>query len=151
MNLKSQRRGESGGNYIDMETGESFWVSGVKENGQDRHRAGSGKVLIGAAAVSDYLDTIKAKTLDMSRCEITNSIMFWVLIRTARSTLMRVPRLWSIGTVITWTNAMLYAAGLPIGDPRNRMWPATALWFGLNGDDMLLVYARASSSVHSDR
>ncbi len=75
MKLKGQRRGESGGNYIDMETGESFWVSGVKKNGQDRHWAGSGKVLIEAAAVSGYLGTIKAKTLDTSRCEITNSIV----------------------------------------------------------------------------
>jgi hypothetical protein len=75
MKLKGQRRGASGGNYSDMETGESFWVSGVKKNGQDRHWAGSGKVLIEAAAVSDYLDTIKAKTLDKSRCEVTTSIV----------------------------------------------------------------------------
>ena len=34
MKLKGQRRGESGGNYVDMETGESFWVSGVKKNGE---------------------------------------------------------------------------------------------------------------------
>jgi hypothetical protein len=57
-----------------METGESFWVSGVKKNGQDRHWAGSGKVLIEAAAVAEYLKTIKAKALDTSRCEVTNSI-----------------------------------------------------------------------------
>jgi hypothetical protein len=74
MKLKGQRRGDSGGNYIDMETGESFWVSGAKLNGQDRHWAGSGKVLIEAAAVAEYLATIKAKTLDPSRCEVTNSI-----------------------------------------------------------------------------
>jgi hypothetical protein len=74
MKLKGQRRGDSGGNYVDMETGESFWVSGVKKNGEDRHWAGSGKVLTEAAAVSDYLGTIGAKTLDTSRCEITNSI-----------------------------------------------------------------------------
>jgi hypothetical protein len=75
MKLKGQRRGSSGGNYIDMETGGSFWISGVKKNGEDRHWAGSGKVLIEAAAVSDYLDTINVKTLDTSRCEITNSIV----------------------------------------------------------------------------
>jgi len=75
MKRKGQRRAESGGNYIDMETGESFWVFGVKKNGQDRHWAGSGKVLIEAAAVSDYLDTVKAGTLDTSRCEITNSVV----------------------------------------------------------------------------
>ena len=74
MKLKGQRRGDSGGNYIDMETGESFWVSGVKMNGEDRHWAGSGKVLVEAAAVAEYLATIKAKTLDTSRCEVTNSI-----------------------------------------------------------------------------
>lgn len=74
MKLKGQRRGDSGGNYVDMETGESFWVSGVKKNGEDRHWAGSGKVLIEAAAVSDYLETIGAKTLHTSRCEVTNSI-----------------------------------------------------------------------------
>ena len=74
MKLKGQRRGESGGNYIDMETGESFWVSGVKTNGQDRHWAGSGKILIEAAAVPEYLKTTNAQTLDTSRFEVTNSI-----------------------------------------------------------------------------
>jgi hypothetical protein len=74
MKLKGQRRCESGGNYVDMETGESFWVSGVKRNGEDRHWAGSGKVLIEAAAVPDYLKAIRAKTLNTSRCEVTNSI-----------------------------------------------------------------------------
>src|SRR5215475_13505526 len=75
MKLKGQRRGQSGGNFIDMETGESFWVSGVKKNGNDRHWAGSGKVLVEAAAVSDYLNTINAKALDTSRCEISHSIV----------------------------------------------------------------------------
>lgn len=75
MKLKGQRRGESGGNYIDMESSEEFWVSGVKKNGQDRHWAGSGKVLIDAAAVPEYLATINAKLLDTSCFEITTSIV----------------------------------------------------------------------------
>lgn len=74
MKLKGQRRGAGGGNYVDMATGESFWVSGVKKNGEDRHWAGSGKVLVEAAALSEYLKTIKAGELDTSRCEVTNSI-----------------------------------------------------------------------------
>jgi hypothetical protein len=74
MKLKGQRRGESGGNYVDMETGESFWISGVKKNGEDRHWAGSGRVLVEAAALSEYLEKIRAKTLDKSRCDVTNSI-----------------------------------------------------------------------------
>jgi hypothetical protein len=75
MKLKGQRRGDAGGNHIDMESGESYWVSGVKKNGEDRHWAGSGKVLIEAAAVSEYLKTIGAKTLDTKRCEVTVSIV----------------------------------------------------------------------------
>jgi hypothetical protein len=74
MKLKGQRRGDAGGNYIDMETGESFWVSGVKRDGNDRHWAGSGKVMVEAAAVAEYLKTIKAKVLDTSRCVVTTSI-----------------------------------------------------------------------------
>jgi hypothetical protein len=75
MKLKGQRRGDSGGNYIDLATGESFWVSGIKKNGQDRQWAGSGKVLIEAAALSEYLRTIHAPVLDTSRCQITDSIV----------------------------------------------------------------------------
>lgn len=74
MKLKGQRRGESGGNYVDMVTGEAFWVSGVKKNGADRHWAGSGKVLVEAAALSEYLKVIGAKTLDKSHCEVTDTI-----------------------------------------------------------------------------
>jgi hypothetical protein len=74
MKLKGQRRGESGGNYIDMVSGESFWISGVKKNGQDRHWAGSGKVQVEDAAVPEYLKVIGAATLDPSRCEVTNAI-----------------------------------------------------------------------------
>ncbi|MGD0901505.1 MAG: hypothetical protein ABR924_01060 [Terracidiphilus sp.] len=74
MKLKGQRRGEMGGNYVDMETGESFWIFGVKKNGEDRHWAGSGKVLVEAAAVSEYLQAVGSTTLDKSRHEVTNSI-----------------------------------------------------------------------------
>jgi hypothetical protein len=37
-------------------------------------RAGSGKVLIETAAVSDYRKAIEAKTFNTSRCEVTNFI-----------------------------------------------------------------------------
>src|SRR6202042_1807719 len=50
MKLKGQRRGVAGGNYVDMENGDSYWVSGVKKDGGDRHWAGTGKVLVEAAA-----------------------------------------------------------------------------------------------------
>ncbi|HKF03770.1 MAG TPA: hypothetical protein VKB49_15735 [Candidatus Sulfotelmatobacter sp.] len=46
----------------------------MKKNGEDRHWAGSGKVLVEAAALPDYLKVIGAKTLDRSRCEVTDVI-----------------------------------------------------------------------------
>jgi hypothetical protein len=75
MKLKGQRRGDSGGNYCDMETHESYWVSGVKKDRRDRHWAGAGKVLVEAAAVAEYLETTGASALDKSRFEVTRSII----------------------------------------------------------------------------
>ncbi|HET7346751.1 MAG TPA: hypothetical protein VFJ10_05440 [Acidobacteriaceae bacterium] len=74
LKLKGQRRGEWGGNYVDIETGESFWVSGVKKNGEDRHSAGSGKILVEKPALAEYLRTIGATDLDRSRYELTTAI-----------------------------------------------------------------------------
>jgi hypothetical protein len=73
--LKGANRGCDGGNYIDMETGESFWVSGVKKNGRDRHWAGGGKILVEEAAVAEYLETTGAAALDKSLHEVTRSIV----------------------------------------------------------------------------
>jgi hypothetical protein len=74
LKLKGQRRGASGGNYVDVETGEAFWVSGVKRNGEDRHWVGSGKVLVEAAALTEYLKTVGASSLDKSRYQVTDAI-----------------------------------------------------------------------------
>jgi hypothetical protein len=45
-------------NYIDVGTGDEYWVSGVKRNGQDRHRFGRGPVEIDADARDEYLQII---------------------------------------------------------------------------------------------
>ena len=47
------------GNYFDIETGEEYWVSGVKKDGRDRHWAGSGQVQIDEDAREEYLAIIK--------------------------------------------------------------------------------------------
>jgi len=73
--LKGQDRTWDGGNYVDAETRESFWVSGVKKNGQDRHRCGFGKVLIEAAAVREYLGITGVAELDKRRLQVTDSII----------------------------------------------------------------------------
>lgn len=48
------------GNHVDVETGEEYWVSGVKKNGQDRHWAGGGKVEVDPAIKEEYAKLIGA-------------------------------------------------------------------------------------------
>ena len=43
------------GNYYDVVTAESYWISGVKKKGGDRHWAGRGKITIDAGAVDEHL------------------------------------------------------------------------------------------------
>lgn len=42
-------------NYFETESGDEYWISGVKKKGGDRHWAGSGKIKIDKHAVDDYL------------------------------------------------------------------------------------------------
>lgn len=60
------RRGEYS-NYIDIETGEEYWISGVKKNGEDRHWAGSGKITIDRKVIDAYLSIIQENKLDESK------------------------------------------------------------------------------------
>ena len=49
-----QRPGGISGNHVDAETGEEYWISGVKHNGEDRHWAGSGPVVVDPDAADEY-------------------------------------------------------------------------------------------------
>lgn len=69
--LKRGVRGASG-NHYDLKTGDIFWVSGIKRYGQDRHWAGSGKVLIEAGAVDEYLSLVGEPVLDKARFTVSN-------------------------------------------------------------------------------
>lgn len=68
--LKRANRGGISGNHYDLQTGEEYWVSGVKKSGLDRHWAGSGVVWIEASAVTEYLRVTGAVELDRSRFEV---------------------------------------------------------------------------------
>ncbi len=46
------------GNHVDLDTGEEYWVSGVKKNQQDRHWAGGGAVEIDPAIQNEYKQLI---------------------------------------------------------------------------------------------
>lgn len=73
--LKRAKGGGISGNYFDVESGDEYWVSGVKKNGQDRHWAGSGRVLVEASAVEEYLALRNLAVLDPAHYEISHSIV----------------------------------------------------------------------------
>jgi hypothetical protein len=52
------------GNYMDIETREEYWISGVKKDGMDRHWTGSGKIIIEKNIVNEYLKLIESEELD---------------------------------------------------------------------------------------
>ena len=60
------------GNYVDVETGEVYWISGVKKNGEERHWAGHGKVFIDRRLVSEYCAITGQKELDPQRYDIVD-------------------------------------------------------------------------------
>jgi hypothetical protein len=58
--LERIRGGGTSGNHVDIETGQEYWVSGVKRDGQDRHWAGSGNVEIDEDAADEYRRVVGA-------------------------------------------------------------------------------------------
>jgi hypothetical protein len=70
-----RRGGGASGNHYDIETGDVYWISGVKKGGGDRHWAGSGKITIEASAVDEYLEITGKKQLDLSRFLVSNAIL----------------------------------------------------------------------------
>jgi hypothetical protein len=75
-NGRALKRGARGaaGNFYDLETGDIYWVSGIKRDGRDRHWAGAAKITIEAAAVDEYLSLIGESTLDKSRFVVSQEI-----------------------------------------------------------------------------
>ncbi len=63
------------GNHYDVETGEEYWVSGVKKAGSDRHSVGSGKIKIDVRVLEEYLAIVGRDQLDTSRFEVCTDIV----------------------------------------------------------------------------
>ncbi|MBL7560351.1 hypothetical protein JAO71_11115 [Olleya sp. YSTF-M6] len=70
--LKNSNAQGIAGNYYDIESGDEYWVSGIKKNGTDRHWAGSGKVMIDRNVVDLYLSLVDFNLLDKKLFELVD-------------------------------------------------------------------------------
>lgn len=52
--LRRVRGGKFATNHVDVETGEAYWVSGVKKDGQDAHYARHIQVVVDEDAKEEY-------------------------------------------------------------------------------------------------
>ena len=60
---RAKGRGISG-NYFDVDSGEEYWISGVKKDRSDRRWAGSGAVEIDDDAREEYLAILRGGDVD---------------------------------------------------------------------------------------
>lgn len=58
------------GNYTDIESGDEYWISGVKKDGSDRHWAGNGKIIIDEKIIPEYLEITGEKEIDRARLTV---------------------------------------------------------------------------------
>jgi hypothetical protein len=65
-------KGSGHGSCYDIETKETYWISGIKKEGPNRHWAGKGKIMIDKSIVEDYLK-LKGRTgLDFKYYELVD-------------------------------------------------------------------------------
>lgn len=57
-------------NYIDIENGDEYWISGLKKQESNRHWAGHGKIMIDRRAVDEYLAYIGENELQNNLFEV---------------------------------------------------------------------------------
>lgn len=60
--------GHGGGTNV--ESGDIYWVTGVKKKGTNRHTFGKGKIQIDSTAIDEYLELTGQSQLDLSMFEI---------------------------------------------------------------------------------
>jgi hypothetical protein len=73
--LKRMHKGGIAGNFYDLESGDEYWVSGVKKDGSNRHWAGSGKIQIDIHALSEYLQRTGQSEVDTARFKVCSNII----------------------------------------------------------------------------
>ena len=58
-------------NYFDLESGNEYWISGVKKDMSDRHKFGGGKIFVERRILNEYLKIIGKSELPKSEYELT--------------------------------------------------------------------------------
>ncbi len=59
------------GNFMDIESGNEYWISGVKKDMSDRHKFGGGKILVEKRILIEYLQIIGKSELPKTSFELT--------------------------------------------------------------------------------
>ena len=70
--LKNSNAQGISGNFYDIESGDEYWISGIKKNGTDRHSAGGGKIMIDRNVVDLYLSLVDFNFLDKNRFDLVD-------------------------------------------------------------------------------
>jgi len=63
-------KGNRHGMCFDIETKASYWITGIKKDGPNRHWAGKGKILVDKTIVEDFLKIKKWTALDSNYYEL---------------------------------------------------------------------------------
>jgi hypothetical protein len=58
------------GNYYEIESGDEYWISGVKKNQKDRHVYGKGKIYVEKRILNEYLKIVNLQNLNPKLYEI---------------------------------------------------------------------------------
>jgi hypothetical protein len=74
MALRQLSRRQNFETHANPETGDYYWVSGVKKDQMDRHWAGSGIVMIDETVVQDYLQHVGVETLSKTRYKVVRFV-----------------------------------------------------------------------------
>ncbi|MPM46196.1 hypothetical protein SDC9_92894 [bioreactor metagenome] len=60
------------GGYFDVETGETYWITGVKKRGTNRHWAGGGMIQLDRTLVDDYLKHTGQTQIDRNLIQLVD-------------------------------------------------------------------------------
>lgn len=62
----------TGANHVDLESGDEYWISGVKRDRTDRHWAGSGPIMVERRALAEYLKAVGLEALPKTGYELVD-------------------------------------------------------------------------------